>query len=230
MLSALKVKHSHMRAACLARNLLVVDEVHASDTYMRGILGALLDAHLGAGGYALLMSATLGSAARRRWLAAMNGGRPDGLSLKDAIDSPYPAVSTPMGRGEKMTTTEENGQQKTVRIDSSPEMDRFEKVARRALTAARGGAKVLVVRNTVDYAVRTQGAVERISGADDRDLLFGLGGLPAPQHGRFAAADRRRLDRRLEERMGKERSNLDGGLVVVGTQTWSSPSTSMPIC
>ena len=68
MLAALQVKHSHLRAACLARNLLVVDEVHASDPYMRVILEALLNAHLGAGGYALLMSATLGSAARRQWL------------------------------------------------------------------------------------------------------------------------------------------------------------------
>ena len=70
MLGALKVRHAHLRAACLARNLLVVDEVHASDTYMRRILKALLDAHLGAGGYALLMSATLGSAARQEWLSA----------------------------------------------------------------------------------------------------------------------------------------------------------------
>ena len=47
MMAALKVRHSHMRAACLSRNLLVVDEVHASDPYMRRILKALLDAHLG---------------------------------------------------------------------------------------------------------------------------------------------------------------------------------------
>ena len=68
MMGALQVKNAHMRAACLARNLLVVDEVHASDTYMSVVLEALLDAHVGAGGYALLMSATLGSAARTRWL------------------------------------------------------------------------------------------------------------------------------------------------------------------
>ena len=68
MLGALKVKNAHMRTACLARNLLVVDEVHASDAYMTEILAALLDAHRKAGGYALLMSATLGSVARRRWL------------------------------------------------------------------------------------------------------------------------------------------------------------------
>ena len=55
MMAVLKVKHAHMRAACLARNLLVVDEVHASDTYMSTILEHLLRAHLEAGGYAMLM-------------------------------------------------------------------------------------------------------------------------------------------------------------------------------
>ena len=63
MMAALQVNHSHLRAACLSRNLLIVDEVHASDPYMRVILEALLNTHVGAGGYALLMSATLGSAA-----------------------------------------------------------------------------------------------------------------------------------------------------------------------
>ena len=75
MMAALQVNHSHMRAACLARNLLVVDEVHASDPYMRVILEALLNAHLDAGGYALLMSATLGSAARRQWLLRPKTGK-----------------------------------------------------------------------------------------------------------------------------------------------------------
>ena len=67
MMAALQVRHAHMRAACLARNLLVVDEVHASDQYMRVVLEGLLDAQVGAGGYACLMSATLGSVARQRF-------------------------------------------------------------------------------------------------------------------------------------------------------------------
>ena len=94
MMGALRVKNAHMRFACLSRNLLVVDEVHASDTYMNIVLEALLDAHLGAGGYALLMSATLGSVARHRWLD--HGKRAAGRSLPtlaDAVSQPYPAVS-----------------------------------------------------------------------------------------------------------------------------------------
>ena len=113
MMAALKVKHAHMRAACLSRNLLVVDEVHASDAYMRRILKALLDAHLGAGGYALLMSATLGSAARRQWLSA---GRRfdinDAPPLDEAVDAHYPSVSVRAAGGESIAGAGENGQDK----------------------------------------------------------------------------------------------------------------------
>src|SRR5690606_6940837 len=38
LLGALQVKHAHLRHAMLARSLLVVDEVHASDAYMTSLL------------------------------------------------------------------------------------------------------------------------------------------------------------------------------------------------
>ena len=218
MMAALKVKHAHMRAACLARNLLVVDEVHASDTYMRGVLNVLLDAHLTAGGYALLMSATLGSAARREWLSAGRRAPAGALPLEAAIDSPYPAVSTVASGGESVNAAGGNDRDKTVRLDAEPLMSDFGTVAERALQAARaGGAKVLVIRNTVNFAISTQEAVERAA-ADDRELLFACEGRPTLHHGRFAGDDRRLLDRSVEEKLGKDRLPA-GGLVVVGTQT-----------
>ena len=70
MLSILRVRHSWLRAACLSRQLLVIDEVHASDPYMSGIIGALVDRHLDLGGYVLAMSATLGETAPRQTAAA----------------------------------------------------------------------------------------------------------------------------------------------------------------
>ena len=94
MLGALQVRHAHLRSSCLARNLLVVDEVHASDTYMTEVIRALLAAHTGAGGYALLMSATLGSTARQKWLnPGQRRADADLPSLAEAIDADYPAVS-----------------------------------------------------------------------------------------------------------------------------------------
>lgn len=224
MMAALQVRHSHMRAACLSRSLLVVDEVHASDPYMRAIIEALLDAHLGAGGYALLMSATLGSSARRRWLSPKTRRRraDDGFSMDAAIAAPYPSVATRGADGERVESAGSNdreNRQKSVRVESRPLMGDFAEVARAALAAAREGAKALVIRNTVGYAVETQRALESAAqDAADRALLFGPNGAPAPHHSRYAASDRRLLDGEVEKALGSD-PRADGGIVVVGTQT-----------
>ncbi len=219
MLGALQVKNAHLRAACLARNLLVVDEVHASDTYMSVILEQLLAAHRCAGGYALLMSATLGSAARSRWL--FRPGRESEappLALDEAINTAYPAVTT----AEEVRPAGENDQEKQVRIAAVPRMHDCANTAQRALTAARAGAKVLVVRNTVDYAIETQEALEALTGPADAGLLFTVRGKRTLHHGRFAAGDRRLLDKEVERQLGKGQPGNErppGGHIVVGTQT-----------
>ena len=213
MLGALQVKNAHLRTACLARNLLVVDEVHASDTYMSIVLEELLDAHVGAGGYALLMSATLGSAARQRWLHHGKRLSREAPSLDAAIAEPYPAVSTPSD----MAPTGKNDQEKRVNIEAVPRMHDFADTVQRVLTAARAGAKVLVVRNTVGHAVSTQQALEDLAGPGDAEMMFDLAGVKTLHHGRFAACDRAMLDRRVERLLGK--GSQSGGRVVVGTQT-----------
>ena len=218
MMAALQVKHSHMRAACLARNLLVVDEVHASDPYMRVILEALLDAHVDAGGFALLMSATLGSVARRRWLfRPRRESQLPPISLSDAIATKYPAITIRDADREVVLPSGENRQRKTVRIDAQPAMHDFASVAERALDAARAGAKVLLVRNTVPNAVDTQRAIEDAAYPNDRGLLFNCRGISTLHTGRFSAEDRRMLDEVVEEQLGKQRTR--GGRLVVGTQT-----------
>ena len=222
MLGALKVRNAHLRSSSLARNLLVVDEVHASDVYMGVVLQGLLAAHTGAGGYALLMSATLGSAARERWLGldanGATGGADEGFpGIEEAIAAPYPAVSTTDGVG----GAGENGQDKAVSIRAVGDMRNHDAVAQRALDAARAGAKVLVVRNTVRYAVDTQQRVEELAG-EDKERLFAVKGVPTLHHGRFAAGDRRLLDQRVAATLRKgeeEDSRAGGGVVVVGTQT-----------
>ena len=224
LLGALKVKHAHLRAASLARNLLVVDEVHASDVYMSAVLEALLAAHHGAGGYALLMSATLGSEARQRWLRP---GRRNaaGLSLEDAIAVAYPAISVRRRAGDgssyeaSITAAGGNGQDKAVAISAIPQMSDFAAVAQQALAAARAGAKVLIIRNTVNHAIQTQAALQELAGPGEAGLLFAVNGIPTLHHGRFAAADRKLLDARIEALLGRGESRPSGGLVVVGTQT-----------
>ena len=213
MMAALKVRHSHMRAACLARNLLVVDEVHASDAYMRRILEALLDAHIGAGGYALLMSATLGSDARNRLLTRSRIAALDAPSIDDAIKAAYPSVATV---GEGIRAAGENDRRKSVVMEALSAMQDFDRTAQLALRAARAGAKTLVIRNTVRNAIATQQAIERAAG-DGTDALFACNGKRTLHHSRFAAPDRHMLDTEVEALLGKDTPSK--GCVVVGTQT-----------
>ena len=214
MLAALQVKHAHMRAACLSRNLLVVDEVHASDPYMRVILEALLRVHIRVGGYVLLMSATLGSVARSRWLSAIPSSAADTPPLlDDAIETSYPAVTTRTGE----TAVNGNEREKTTRVEATSDMGDFTQVAQRALLAARAGAKVLVVRNTVQYAIDTQQTIEATASPDEYGLLYACRDVLTLHHGRFVREDRLVLDKAVEDQIGKDRP--PGGRIIVGTQT-----------
>lgn len=221
MMAALKVKHAHLRGAALARSLLVIDEVHASDAYMTGIQTRLLDHHLERGGHALLMSATLGAVARSQWLKRR---LPD---LDQAVEAPYPAVWRNTIQAPEAVPAD--GRPKRVSISLMPGMEAAA-VAAEALTAARAGARVLVIRNTVDAAVDCWTAIRDAQdadrGAEDQeapdqetpDLLMQLAGGPALHHGRFAAEDRVLLDQAVEAALSPD-DRRPGGVIVIGTQT-----------
>ena len=215
LLGSLRTKHAHLRSASLSRCLLVVDEVHASDRYMTAIMERVLANHLGAGGHAMLLSATLGSVARDRLLSTgrrTEDAPPSDETFSHSMMVPYPAVHTPGA----VTGTGSTGTPKDVRIDLRPWIDRPHAVARYASDAASQGARVGVLRNTVVDAIRTQ---ESLEAAGENDvLLFKVGGVPAPHHGRYAASDRSVLDEAVEREFGKERP-VGPGMVVVGTQT-----------
>ncbi len=189
MLSILRVRHNWLRAACLSRHLLVIDEVHASDPYMSHIVGALVDRHLSLGGHVLAMSATLGETA----LAGLQ--RRDPLPRDEAVEIPYPAIRAP----------------NALRVDASHA--RTVKIALyglqacvgAAISAAEAGQCVLIIRSTVSDAVETW---RRVSEADVEFMLH---------HSRYALHDRSILDRRLMEAMGP--GGHRGGFIAVATQT-----------
>jgi CRISPR-associated endonuclease/helicase Cas3 len=104
-------------------------------------------------------------------------------------------------------------QRKHVAVEARPLAADVAAVAEIAARAVEQGATVLVLRNTVADCVATQRAVEARLGADHRALLR-CDGLPVPHHGRFAAVDRRVLDRVLEAAFAER-----GARVAVTTQT-----------
>ncbi len=218
LMAALRVKHAHLRASCLMRHLLVVDEVHASDAYMQRLLEQLLRDHVSAGGYTMLLSATLGASARQRLMAAATGGRPrdvEPLDLETAAAVEYPLISTDQ-HGQLPAGSGSGSRAKSIRMRTEPLLDEPARIAAMALAAAREGAKVLVVRNTVSGALAVQHAIER-EVPRDSPLLFAVETTPSMHHGRFAREDRGLLDRAVERAIGRDRP--PGGMIVVGTQT-----------
>jgi CRISPR-associated endonuclease/helicase Cas3 len=219
LMSALRVSHAHMRASTLLRQFLVVDEVHASDAYMNRILEEVLRFHLAAGGHAFLMSATLGTHVRSRLERAALG--PHGSaspSLSQSLDVPYPAVHhASRGASPCLHPVGEPGTPKAVRVDVECLADDPGEVAAMALQAARAGARVLVLRNTVSDAIATQVELEAKMDASD-PLSFRVGSVVTLHTARFAKEDRELLDLAIEGRFGKHAPAL-GGVVAVATQT-----------
>lgn len=208
LLGAIQVRHAHMRSAALLRQLLVVDEVHASDRYMERLLCGLLRGHLQAGGHALLLSATLGAGMRARLL-----GTP--LPMPEAAAQvSYPALSWAEERQERRLVVASEGE-KSVAMTLVAALDDPAAIAAQAIAAARAGARVLIIRNTVGAAIATQLALEAAD--PDARHLFKVAGVATLHHGRFAAEDRRLLDDAVERLLG--RNGITFGAVIAGTQT-----------
>ena len=212
LLAALKVKWAHLRGSALSRSLLVVDEAHASDAYMTELLRALLHAHVAVGGHALLMSATLGSAARVALTDHRARAERPPLAAMEAV--PYPALTLAGNGATETIGLRGTGRSKSVALRVEPILSDPSRIAEIALAAGRDGAKVLVIRNTVNEAQAVfQAALDQ---GGNRLTLQAAGG-PALHHSRFAAEDRLLLDDTVEAALGKGRAR--GGLVAIGTQT-----------
>lgn len=205
LLSVLKVKHSLLRSVCLDRNLVVVDEVHASDPYMRTLLHCLLEGHIKRGGHALLLSATLGESACstlfNRSLA----------TLAQAEARPYPAVTT----RHRQRPVARTGAGKRVAVDMLDSLE-VAPLLPRIMPALTAGARVLVVCNTVARANAVIRAVEA-DGRIPRSAMFSVCGVTCPHHGRFAREHREVLDAEVGRRLGKD--SAPGPFLIVGTQT-----------
>ncbi|MDP1537399.1 MAG: CRISPR-associated helicase Cas3' [Burkholderiales bacterium] len=212
LFSAIQVPHAHLRAACLDRSLLVIDEVHSSDVYMRYLARRLLTRHLKAGGHALLLSATLGAAARAEYLHP-GDSRPPVEPFDQAVALPYPALSAPNTPMRHLP--DPACRSKTMRLEPLPLLKSPEDLLPRLREAVRSGQRVLVILNTVGRAI----ALARLADADHElaTALFAVNGVRCPHHGRFARADRGQMDRAVSNRMGRD--SPAGPMLLIGTQT-----------
>lgn len=94
LLAVLHSKHQCLRLLGLFRKVLIVDEVHACDAYMQGVLETLLEFHARVGGSAILLSATLPGRMKQALLDAFSRGcKIEAPALQTDSLTPYPLVT-----------------------------------------------------------------------------------------------------------------------------------------
>ncbi|HZZ84301.1 MAG TPA: CRISPR-associated helicase Cas3' [Anaeromyxobacteraceae bacterium] len=206
LLAALQSKHAALRLLGLHRHVLVVDEVHACDSYMLGVLCGLLRSHATLGGSAILLSATLPLDQRRRLAAAFAEGAGErGRGLPETQDYPLLTAWSTGGVVERPVAPR-RGAPRTLPVRfhrSVPE------VIARLAEVARAGRCACWVRNSVADATEA------------RDLLAGELGETAVTlfHARFALGDRLRIEADVLARFGVgSEPTSRSGQIVVATQ------------
>ncbi|MCA0437742.1 MAG: CRISPR-associated helicase Cas3' [Austwickia sp.] len=217
LFGALRSKHLPLRHLAIAGKVVVIDEVHSADTYMREYLRSIL-AWLGAYGTpVVLMSATLPPAQRAELLNAYAQGAAQcptpgpTLSTYELIEpSGYPRTMLLDSTLREIPTEQTSQRPRQVTIEEHP--DELHDLAARLREDLVDGGCVAIIRNTVARAQETWRAL--------REALPEVEVVLA--HSRFLAVDRARREADLRTRLGRTSSVSIGTrphrLIVVGTQ------------
>lgn len=194
LLSTLRVRFQTLRHYGLASKIVVVDEVHEmGEPYMAEILVTLLKMHRAMGGSAILLTATLPLEWRKRLLATYEGS---------SESSAYPAITVAGGA----TMTEFAADERPVKGPVTVERISTEDEALQYLAqGVEKGAACVWIRNVVDDAIAAVAALRQVG--IEAHLL----------HARFALCDRKRLEKDVLGRVGRN-GKKRRGYVLVSTQ------------
>lgn len=212
LLSVLPVKHSFVRSFGLGKSVLVVDEVHAYDSYMLGLLCEVLARQRQAGGSAILLSATLPSAQRDLLIEAWEGSScsRDMAQGARSIDD-YPLITCISKSGGLATfriASEHRPPPRRVGIELRALSNLLpdDVLMNELIDAARRGAKVAVICNVVaDAQALAKQLRERVS--DNPVDIF---------HSRYRFIDRQNKEQEVLKHYGEKRPA--GGRILVATQ------------
>lgn len=204
----LRAKHVVLRHLGLAGKVVILDEVHAADSYMRVYLNQVLT-WLGAYGTPVVMlSATLPPATRQEFVDAYLRGRNGRASSEPALvtDAAYPLITT-VGSSIQSYQVPPSGESTTVQLAQLAVESDGSVTDLLGDKLADGGVAGVIV-NTVRRAQELYDECVEAFGADTVRLL----------HSRFLAPDRARKEKELVGLLGRDGTNRPQKLIVVGTQ------------
>ncbi len=182
LFAILHVKHHFVRLWGLANRVVVLDEIHAYDTYTSGLIEALLRWLKAMNCSVVLMSATL--PARRRAAFLQAWGMPDGLD----IDYPRVLLASDAGiQGEHIPC------RPLAPITLVGIAEDIESLAAAAMEALSGGGCGVVVVNTVQRAQALYSILKERICDDTQLLLF---------HARYPADERSKREKLVLRKFG----------------------------
>lgn len=204
LMMSLKQKHLFLRHLALSGKIVIIDEIHAYDTYMTSYLERTLK-WLGAYHVPVIaLSATLPSSRRYALIKAYCRGkyhkRP---ANKLEYNNAYPLLTYLDGNQIYQETDFEKQESKAVTIKRLSNDDQI--LINKIITSIKKGGIAGVIVNTVK---RSQQIAQALKSQDVPVLLL---------HSAFLATDRSRLENKLTSLIGKH-GHRPQKLVVVGTQ------------
>ena len=199
LMGVLPWKHQSMRILGCVRNVLIVDEVHAYDSYMNTLLENLLSYHKACGGSAVLLSATIPKTLKKRLVSIYT----DKAELPEI--SAYPLITQVNGFGEFSESFVPPSPEKYVSVQL---VHHVSAVIDRLVKIAEGGGCACWIRNTVMDAVEAY------------QILKEKTSLPVHLfHARFAMGDRLNRENEVLQLFGKSSGpNERRGRILVATQ------------
>lgn len=193
LLAVLPARHQSLRLLGLGRKVLLVDEVHAYDSYMQKLLDALLEAHARQGGSVILLSATLPQTMRKNLVDAFHRGLNQESPLLNS-EPGYPLVThTPASAMDKIEQTIDTREEvkRTVQIQR---LESEQAVMDTLQASINTKHCVCWIRNTVKSArLAYQSLIDAGISAEQISLF----------HSRFAMIDRQAIETDVLAKFGK---------------------------
>lgn len=205
-LAALNVKHVPLRMIGLAGKVLIIDEVHAYDTYMTTVIEMLLQWLGKVGTSVILLSATLPKERRARLVKAYGAQITDEMRQNDS----YPSLWVVSQADAHCSNPAAQQPNRPIFLDTSLNYsdDQVEEKARWLLNAVSGGGCVCWMTNTVARAQQIFDAVDKA--APDTIERFLL-------HAQLPLDERQKREKEITEKFGPASRDRKPS-IVIGTQ------------
>ena len=206
LLAILTVKYQSLRLLGLSRKVLIVDEVHAYDPYMNGLLKTLLEFHASIGGSAILLSATLPQKMRQELVKAYcksGNYAPPPLTATAG----YPLLTLMGGEGKPEYSVETRSSVKrSVKVQLVHD---DKQVEQQIIAASKTGQCVCWIRNTVADAIDSYNNLRNLIPVDKLDIF----------HARFTMGDRLDKEENIVNLFGdKSSAEKRQGQILIATQ------------